>query len=63
MTKNKFLLITGIIGGVVTIADCVLSYLNPPMTVQIVGAIDIVQTAIVEVLALFTMNEVAKLNK
>lgn len=59
MKKRTFMLITGVLGGVVTIADCLLSYFNPPMTTQIVGAIDIVQTACVEVLALFLATELA----
>lgn len=60
MNKRLFMFITGILGGVVTIADCFLAYFNPPMTTQIVGAIDIVQTACVEVLALFVFSEVQK---
>lgn len=59
--KNKtFMLITGLIGVGCTLADVLLAYFNPPMTAQIVGAIDIAQTASIEILSLFITKEIMK---
>ncbi len=53
MSKKVFNLVVGITGGVSTIASAVVAYINPAYTAQIVAAIGIVQTAIVEVCSLF----------
>lgn len=52
-----FNLITGISGGVATIASAVVAYIQPVYTPAIIGAVGIVETAIVEICSLFLDKE------
>lgn len=54
MDKKTKLLISGICGGVATIASAVVAYIAPAHTVAIIASIGIVDTAINEILNLFT---------
>ena len=53
MSKKKFNLIVGIVGGVAAIASAVVTYMQPAYAVQIVAAIDIAATAATVVCSLF----------
>lgn len=57
MSRKTFNLITGISGGVATIAGAVIAFIQPPFTPAIVGAVGIVETAIVEICSLFLDKE------
>ena len=53
MSKKKFNLIVGIVGGVAAIASAVVTYMQPAYAVQIVAAIGIASTSATEVCSLF----------
>ena len=57
MSRKTFNLITGISGGVATIAGAVIAFIQPPFTPAIVGAVGVVETAIVEICSLFLDKE------
>lgn len=57
MSKKTFNLITGISGGVATIASAVIAFIQPAFTPAIIGAVGIVETAIVEICSLFLDKE------
>lgn len=54
MNKKTKMLISGIIGGVGTIASAVVAFVAPAHTVAIIASIGIAETAINEILNLFT---------
>lgn len=60
MSKKLFMLITGLIGVAGTAANVLLSYFDPPMATQCIAAVEIIQTAIIEALALFVVDAVKK---
>ncbi len=53
MSKKVFNLIVGITGGISTIASAIVSFIQPTYTPAIIGAIGIVDTAIIEICSLF----------
>ena len=53
MTKKMFNLVTGIIGGVQTIAVAVVTYTSPEYATAINGAIVIIGTAVIEACSQF----------
>ena len=53
MTKKTYALIQGVVGGLATIAQAIVVFVNPLYAVAIVAAIGIVATAANEVCALF----------
>lgn len=53
MSKKTFNLVVGITGAVTTAAAAVVTYIEPAYSVQIVAAIGVAQTAIVEICSLF----------
>lgn len=57
MTKKTNALISGIVGGVATIATAVVTYIQPAYAPAIVGGIGIAATATVEICNLFTKTE------
>jgi len=54
MNKKTKMLISGIVGGLGTIASAVIAYINPEYCVAIIASIGIVETATNEILNLFT---------
>jgi hypothetical protein len=57
MSKKTFELVVGITGGISAIAVAVVTFVQPQYCVAINGAIAIAQTAITEILTLFTKKE------
>lgn len=57
MSKKTFELVVGITGGVAAIAVAVVTFAKPTYCVAINGAIAIAQTAVTEILTLFTKKE------
>ena len=57
MKKKTYALIQGVVGGLATIAQAIVVFVNPPYAVAIVAAIGIVATAANEVSALFVRDE------
>ena len=57
MSRKTFNLVTGISGGVATIASAVIAYIQPAFTPAIIGAVGIIETAIVEICSLFLDKE------
>lgn len=57
MSKKMYALITGIVGGVGTIATAVVAYAEPANMVAILASIPIIITAVNEVLANFVVNQ------
>lgn len=57
MSKKVFNLVTGVVGGVATIATTVVAFFNPAYEPAIIGAIGIVSTATIEVCSLFVKAE------
>lgn len=57
MSKKTFELVVGITGGISAIAVAVVTFVQPAYCVAINGAIAIAQTAITEILTLFTKKE------
>jgi len=53
MSKKKYALITGIVGGVGAIVTAIVSYAEPSNMVAILASIPIIITAVNEVLANF----------
>jgi len=53
MSKKKYALITGIVGGVGAIVTAIVSYAEPANMVAILASIPIIITAVNEVLANF----------
>ena len=57
MQKKTFELIVGVTGGVATIANAVVAFVQPAYTVQIIAAIGIVATTVTEVCSLFVKTD------
>lgn len=54
MDKKTKMLIQGILGGAGTIASAIVAYIAPAHTVAIIASIGIAETAVNEILNLFT---------
>ena len=63
MSEKTLALITAIVGGLAAIASGVVTYINPAHASAINSAIDIVQTAAIEICILFTAKATSKLLK
>jgi len=57
MSKKTLMLITGIVGGVSTIASAVVAFCGPAYEPAIIGAIEIGATAIIEACTLFVSSD------
>lgn len=56
MQRKTFNLITGVVGGIATIATAVVTFINPAFAVAINASIGIAATAIVEICAQFVKD-------
>lgn len=57
MSKKVFALVSGIVGGLQTVAVAITTYLTPEHSVAINSAIVIAGTAVIEICNLFTKSE------
>jgi len=57
MSKKMYNLVVGITGGIAAIAVAVVTFVQPTYCVAINSAIAIAQTAVTEILTLFTKEE------
>lgn len=53
MSKKTYALVSGVVGGLGTIASAVITYINPQYAAACVAAVGIASTAIIEICALF----------
>lgn len=53
MSKKTFNLVIGVTGGIAAIASAAITYLNPAYAPQVVAAIGVAETAVVEICSLF----------